>query len=251
MYYDAMPSETILAYKGVELYSVYRDDDASSKRLEYCFGTDPMVTAAENDDPELMSFDIRLSVYKSIPGGARLLKKPYRYDPDKTIQENMKELIDLGGIDYSNGRDVLYAGYGKITTDPDAEAIDLPEYKITLTDKRSGKTETFTSARDMLYHLGYFGVKLWNAEDICEVLEKEAYDSLGRNLTPAEESRIKIFAENAAINFAYLGGIDCLEDCTDAEWDGLLSETVKLIGDDWVEKIADKKEPKIGRGKIR
>lgn len=243
MYYEAMPSESVLSYKGVDIYAVYKNDAGGIQR-QYSFGTDPMVTDEEYGyDSETSRFDIRDGLKQSIPHGARHLIKPYRYDPAKTTQENLKELIDLGGIDYSNGRDVFYNGYGKITISEE-EIDDEKRYEFSVTDKKTGKTETFNSERDMLYHLGYFGIKMWNTDDIRNVLEMEASDELGRDLSPAEEKRISEIAQDTAVNFAYLGGISCLEDCTDAEWSGLLFETKRIVGDDWVEKIADKKEKK-------
>lgn len=231
MYYTDAPSTSILEYHGVEIFEVYKNDNFNSGPRSYSFGTDPMVSD-DSHEGETAPFDIRDEIYESIPEGKRHLETPYRYDPHKTVEENLKHLIDLGGIDLSNGREVLYEGYGKISTGP-YDKYRHYEYSFKTPD---GRQETFTSIHDMLHALGYYGIKLWDRDDIISVLEDRADDWLGRDMTVTEQKRLEKMADETAKTFAR-NDLDSLTDCTESDWEALEAAVLREVGKDWLEKI--------------
>lgn len=108
MYYDMKPSDVYLRYKNIEIYNAYKNDDYNSP-LTYWFGVSPWVTDADIED-ERSAFDIRETRTESIPFGKRKLEIPYEYDPHKTIDQNLINLIKLGGIDNQDFiEDTVYA----------------------------------------------------------------------------------------------------------------------------------------------
>ena len=106
MYITYEPSEVILEYKGVNLYGVYRDDDREAGLREYRFGTEAEVSDALSEEEPCGAFDIRVPRTRSIPMGSRTLARPYVYDNGLAVSDNLKRLIDLGGIDFNDGHPV-------------------------------------------------------------------------------------------------------------------------------------------------
>ena len=106
MYITYEPSEVILEYKGVNLYGVYRDDDREAGLREYWFGTEAEVSDALSEEEPCGAFDIRVPRTRSIPMGSRTLARPYVYDNGLAVADNLKRLIDLGGIDFNDGHPV-------------------------------------------------------------------------------------------------------------------------------------------------
>lgn len=244
MYYNIEPSASVLKYHGVDIYSVYKDDTVDFGVRNYLFGTDPMVSDAGRED-ETAPFDIRDAVYESIPRGTRKLDVPYRYDPQKDIEQNLKNLIDLGGIDLTAGREVKYEGYGKISTE---QADEMTETRYSFYDGRTNEEKTFTSLTDMLKACGYFAFKLWSADDIVEALEEEAFDKLDRDLTPSEENRLRQMAKSVADTLSY-NGIDALTDCTDREWDSLIDAAKRELGNGWLKEVTARGKAKKEKNK--
>lgn len=119
----------------------------------------------------------------------------------------------------------------------------MDKYTIILTDNETGEVKAFNSLRDLLNALGYFGVKLWCADDICGVLNEEAQYDLGRSLTDKESLKISQMADDAADSFIK-NGISCLEDCTDGEWVGLLDAAKETLGDKWLDKVREPEKAK-------
>lgn len=97
MYYEAAPSEVYLRYKNVAIYNAYKNDDKDTP-FTYWFGVSPWVTDCDIDD-ERSTFDIRETRTVSFPFGKHKLDTPYVYDPNKTLNQNLLNLIKLGGID--------------------------------------------------------------------------------------------------------------------------------------------------------
>ena len=244
MYNTEAPSTSILEYHGVEIFEVYKYDNFNSDPRSYAFGTDPMVSD-DSHEGETAPFDIRDDIYESIPEGKRHLETPYRYDPHKTVEENLKHLIDLGGIDLSNGKKVLYEGYGKISTE---QTDEMTETRYSFYDGRTNEEKTFTSLTDMLKACGYFAFKLWSADDIVEALEEEAFDKLDRDLTPSEENRLKQMAKSVADTLSH-NGIDALTDCTDREWDSLIDAAKGELGNGWLKKVTARGKAKKEKNK--
>lgn len=132
MYYRIEQSETVLSYRGVNIYAVYKDDDISLGAREYLFGTDADVSDGLDDGDPLGPFDIRDTVEKSIPMEKRTLREKYVYDEDLSVIDNLKRLIDLGGIDFNDGEFVEYdpTGCKTIPFGEWDEVRSAPEEKI-------------------------------------------------------------------------------------------------------------------------
>lgn len=108
MFYEIQPSQVYLSYKNVDIYTAYKNDDYDSP-LTYWFGVSPWVTDSDVDEERAM-FDIRDTRTESFPFGKRTLETPYKYDPHKTLDQNLINLIKLGGIDNQDFiEDTVYA----------------------------------------------------------------------------------------------------------------------------------------------
>lgn len=85
MYISYEPSPIFLDYKGIQVYTVYKDNLKDNSAREYWFGMTPWVSDIEFDNSiwEDACFDIR-----DVKG----------YDPDKTVKKNLKQMIDAGYI---------------------------------------------------------------------------------------------------------------------------------------------------------
>lgn len=100
-------------------------------------------------------------------------------------------------------------------------------------------------AYELLCAAGYFGIRIWEADDIQNLLEQKAHINLGRKLTPAETEKIEEMAASAAADFA-VSGIEWLETSGDSEWEGLLDATLEKFEEDWLDDVTspDRKAPK-------
>ena len=108
MYYRTEDSDIALSYKGVNIYHVYKNDYEADGRRTYWFGTDAGVTESLPPEDPLGAFDVRESRAESIPLGTRKLAEKYVYNDGITIEDNLKRLIDLGGIDLNDDEEVVF-----------------------------------------------------------------------------------------------------------------------------------------------
>lgn len=209
MYYKIEQSETVLSYKGVNIYAVYKDDDINLGAREYLFGTDADVSDGLDDGDPLGPFDIRDTVEKSIPMGKRTLREKYVYDEDLSVMDNLKRLIDLGGIDFNDGEFVEYDPSGRKTIpfgewdevqSAPGEKIQVEPFVVTKIDSEAGYVYGFRSrdGHPVQGGLNYVGTGRRIEDVIGAILKKNPEESDAekngkiRNITAVERDGLDI-----------------------------------------------------------